>query len=241
MILSFQTTAIALLSCLFLGSRIRKTSSISSILSVTNFSLPSWFSPARTKSRPVQPVFLSDFLEYLALVRPFFSYSVAHFPQARTKEANQNAMSHPTDLVKNENTQVPKEAVKKQMNKRLAYIICESLQKVTASPKYTFKRKFDTRDFLTIQFFQCSKTEQAGVGNLNILADNRRGTSQSGFLFIRILSHLLMGVACSCDLSHGYQDDRISYTVKPCPPAVGSGRMASQLNILEALCLTHSL
>jgi len=78
------------------------------------------------------------------------------------------------------------------------------------------------------------KATDTGVGNLNILADNRRGTSQSGFLFIRILSHLLMGVACSCDLSHGYQDDRISYTVKPCPPAVGSGRMASQLNILEA-------
>lgn len=78
------------------------------------------------------------------------------------------------------------------------------------------------------------KATDTGVGNLNILADNRLGESQSGFLFIRILSHLLMGVACSCDLSHGYQDDRISYTVKPCPPAVGSGRMASQLNILEA-------
>ena len=85
-----------------------------------------------------------------------------------------------------------------------------------------------------LQFLVSVKATDTGVGNLNILADNRRGTSQSGFLFIRILSHLLMGVACSCDLSHGYQDDRISYTVKPCPPAVGSGRMASQLNILEA-------
>lgn len=87
---------------------------------------------------------------------------------------------------------------------------------------------------LGLQSLVSVKATDTGVGNLNILADNRLGESQSGFLFIRILSHLLMGVACSCDLSHGYQDDRISYTVKPCPPAVGSGRMASQLNILEA-------
>lgn len=87
---------------------------------------------------------------------------------------------------------------------------------------------------LGLNFALSVKATDTGVGNLNILADNRLGESQSGFLFIRILSHLLMGVACSCDLSHGYQDDRISYTVKPCPPAVGSGCMASQLNILEA-------
>lgn len=73
-----------------------------------------------------------------------------------------------------------------------------------------------------------------GVGNLNILADNRQGISQSGFLFIRDLSYLLMGVANSCDLSHGYQYGRISYTVKPCPPAVGSGHMVFLNNILEA-------
>lgn len=74
-----------------------------------------------------------------------------------------------------------------------------------------------------------------GVGNLKMSADNRQGEGQSGFLFIRKLSHLLMGVACSCDLSHGYRYGRISYTVKPCPPAVGSGCMVSQnLTISEA-------
>ena len=74
-----------------------------------------------------------------------------------------------------------------------------------------------------------------GVGNLKMSADNRQGEGQSGFLFIRKLSHLLMGVACSCDLSHGYRYGRISYTVKPCPPAVGSGCMVSKnLTISEA-------
>lgn len=73
-----------------------------------------------------------------------------------------------------------------------------------------------------------------GLRNLNILADNRLGESQSGFLFIRILSHLLMGVACSCDLSHGYQDDRISQSCNAMPTRLRNGRMASQLNILEA-------
>lgn len=78
------------------------------------------------------------------------------------------------------------------------------------------------------------KASDAGLRNLNILADNRLGESQSGFLFIRILSHLLMGVACSCDLSHGYQDDRISQSCNAMPTRLRNGRMASQLNILEA-------
>ena len=73
-----------------------------------------------------------------------------------------------------------------------------------------------------------------GLRNLKTLADNRLGESQSGFLFIRILSHLLMGVACSCDLSHGYQDDRISQSCNAMPTRLRNGRMASQLNILEA-------
>ena len=88
--------------------------------------------------------------------------------------------------------------------------------------------------FLELQSLSSVKATDTGVGNLNTLADNRRGEGQSGFLFIRKLSHLLMGVACSCDLSHGSQCSRISYTVKPCPPAVGSGCMVSQLNTLEA-------
>ena len=78
------------------------------------------------------------------------------------------------------------------------------------------------------------KATDTGLRNLNILADNRLGESQSGFLFIRILSHLLMGVACSCDLSHGYQDDRISQSCNAMPTRLRNGRMASQLNILEA-------
>lgn len=93
-----------------------------------------------------------------------------------------------------------------------------------------------------LQFSVSVKATDTGVGNLKMSADNRQGEGQSGFLFIRKLSHLLMGVACSCDLSHGYRYGRISYTVKPCPPAVGSGCMVSQnLTISEALCLTHSL
>ncbi len=89
--------------------------------------------------------------------------------------------------------------------------------------------------FLELQSLSSVKATDTGVGNLKITADNRQGESLSGFLFIRILSHLLMGVACSCDLSHGYRYGRISYTVKPCPPAVGSGRMVSQnLTITEA-------
>lgn len=88
--------------------------------------------------------------------------------------------------------------------------------------------------FLELQSLSSVKAD-TGVGNLKITADNRQGESQSGFLFIRKLSHLLMGVACSCDLSHGYRYGRISYTVKPCPPAVGSGCMVSQnLTITEA-------
>jgi len=43
-----------------------------------------------------------------------------------------------------------------------------------------------------------------------------------------------MGVACSCDLSHGYQDDRISQSCNAMPTRLRNGRMASQLNILEA-------
>lgn len=82
--------------------------------------------------------------------------------------------------------------------------------------------------FLELQSLSSVKTTDTGVGNLKITADNRQGESRSGFLSIRKLSHLLMGVACSCDLSHGYRYGRISYTVKPCPPAVGSGCMVSQ-------------
>lgn len=85
---------------------------------------------------------------------------------------------------------------------------------------------------LGLQSLVSVKATDTGVGNLNNLADDRQGESRSGFLFIRKLSHLLMGVACSCDLSHGYQIGRISYTVKPCPPAVGSGCMVSQ-NLLN--------
>ena len=85
-----------------------------------------------------------------------------------------------------------------------------------------------------LQFSVSVKATDTGLRNLNILADNRLGESQSGFLFIRILSHLLMGVACSCDLSHGYQDDRISQSCNAMPTRLRNGRMASQLNILEA-------
>lgn len=81
---------------------------------------------------------------------------------------------------------------------------------------------------LGLQSLVSVKATDTGVGNLKITADNRQGESRSGFLSIRKLSHLLMGVACSCDLSHGYRYGRISYTVKPCPPAVGSGCMVSQ-------------
>lgn len=88
---------------------------------------------------------------------------------------------------------------------------------------------------LGLQSLVSVKATDTGVGNLKMSADNRQGEGQSGFLFIRKLSHLLMGVACSCDLSHGYRYGRISYTVKPCPPAVGSGCMVSQnLTISEA-------
>ena len=88
---------------------------------------------------------------------------------------------------------------------------------------------------LELQSLSSVKATDTGVGNLKRSADNRQGEGQSGFLFIRKLSHLLMGVACSCDLSHGYRYGRISYTVKPCPPAVGSGCMVSQnLTISEA-------
>lgn len=85
------------------------------------------------------------------------------------------------------------------------------------------------------------KATDTGLRNLKTLADNRLGESQSGFLFIRILSHLLMGVACSCDLSHGSQCSRISQSCNAMPTRLRNGRMVSQLNTLEALCLTHSL
>ena len=71
-----------------------------------------------------------------------------------------------------------------------------------------------------------------GLRNLKTLADNRLGESQSGFLFIRILSHLLMGVACSCDLSHGSQCSRISQSCNAMPTRLRNGRMVSQ-NLLN--------
>ena len=74
-----------------------------------------------------------------------------------------------------------------------------------------------------------------GLRNLKTLADNRLGESQSGFLFIRILSHLLMGVACSCDLSHGSQCSRISQSCNAMPTRLRNGRMVSKnLTISEA-------
>ena len=92
-----------------------------------------------------------------------------------------------------------------------------------------------------LQFSVSVKATDTGLRNLKTLADNRLGESQSGFLFIRILSHLLMGVACSCDLSHGSQCSRISQSCNAMPTRLRNGRMVSQLNTLEALCLTHSL
>lgn len=88
--------------------------------------------------------------------------------------------------------------------------------------------------FLGLQSPQCSKMEQAGLRNLKTLADNRRGTSQSGFLFIRNLSRLFMGAACSCDLSHGFQCDRISQNCNAAPTRLRNGRAAFRLNTLEA-------
>ena len=85
------------------------------------------------------------------------------------------------------------------------------------------------------------KATDTGLRNLKIMADNRQGESRSGFLFIRILSHLLMGVACSCDLSHGSHGCRISQSCNAMPTRLRNGRMVSQPNTMEALCLTHSL
>ena len=94
---------------------------------------------------------------------------------------------------------------------------------------------------LELQSLSSVKATDTGLRNLNNLADDRQGESRSGFLFIRILSHLLMGVACSCDLSHGSQCSRISQSCNAMPTRLRNGRMVSQLNTLEALCLTHSL
>ena len=78
------------------------------------------------------------------------------------------------------------------------------------------------------------KATDTGLRNLKTLADNRRGTSQSGFLFIRNLSRLFMGAACSCDLSHGFQCDRISQNCNAAPTRLRNGRAAFRLNTLEA-------
>ena len=78
------------------------------------------------------------------------------------------------------------------------------------------------------------KATDTGLRNLKTVADNRRGRSQSGFLFIRNLSHLLMGVACSCDLSHGYHGCRISQNCNAAPTRLRNGRAASQTNTMEA-------
>ena len=82
---------------------------------------------------------------------------------------------------------------------------------------------------LGLQSLVSVKATDTGLRNLKTLADNRLGESQSGFLFIRILSHLLMGVACSCDLSHGSQCSRISQSCNAMPTRLRNGRMVSQL------------
>lgn len=79
------------------------------------------------------------------------------------------------------------------------------------------------------------KATDTGLRNLNMSADNRHGENQNGFSFIRKLSHLLMGVACSCDLSHGYRYGRISQNCNAMPTRLRNGRMVSKnLTISEA-------
>lgn len=85
---------------------------------------------------------------------------------------------------------------------------------------------------LGLQSLVSVKATDTGLRNLNNLADDRQGESRSGFLFIRKLSHLLMGVACSCDLSHGYQIGRISQSCNAMPTRLRNGRMVSQ-NLLN--------
>lgn len=87
---------------------------------------------------------------------------------------------------------------------------------------------------LGLQSLVSVKATDTGLRNLKIMADNRQGESRSGFLFIRILSHLLMGVACSCDLSHGYHGCRISQSCNAMPTRLRNGRMVSQPNTMEA-------
>lgn len=77
-----------------------------------------------------------------------------------------------------------------------------------------------------LQFSVSVKATDTGLRNLNNLADDRLSDSQSGFSFIRNLSHLLMGVAYSCDLSHGYQIGRISQNCNAMPSRLRNGIMA---------------
>ncbi|WP_337948439.1 hypothetical protein [Parasutterella sp.] len=86
-----------------------------------------------------------------------------------------------------------------------------------------------------LQFSVSVKATDTGLRNLNMSADNRHGENQNGFSFIRKLSHLLMGVACSCDLSHGYRYGRISQNCNAMPTRLRNGRMVSKnLTISEA-------
>lgn len=86
-----------------------------------------------------------------------------------------------------------------------------------------------------LQSFVSVKATDTGLRNLNMSADNRHGENQNGFSFIRKLSHLLMGVACSCDLSHGYRYGRISQNCNAMPTRLRNGRMVSKnLTISEA-------
>lgn len=78
-----------------------------------------------------------------------------------------------------------------------------------------------------------SRTD-TGLRNLNTTADDRRGYTRSGFLFVRNLSHLFTGVACSCLFRHGFRCGRISQNCNAMPARLRNGRTASLINTSEA-------
>lgn len=88
--------------------------------------------------------------------------------------------------------------------------------------------------FLGLQSLVSVKATDTGLRNLKPLADTASTKSKGGFFIIRNLSHLLMGVACSCLYRHGCQGYRISQNCNAMPTRLRNGRMVSQNLTLEA-------
>lgn len=87
---------------------------------------------------------------------------------------------------------------------------------------------------LGLQSLISVKATDTGLRNLKPLADTASTKSKGGFFIIRNLSHLLMGVACSCLYRHGCQGYRISQNCNAMPTRLRNGRMVSQNLTLEA-------